>query len=60
MIAADANRKWLERARWCHRQADEAERDLQPRGVDEPKSMTELAVDFWRGMALTILESLEK
>lgn len=51
MTAAESNRKWAERARWCRGQAIEAARDLPPRHGDEPKSMTELSVEFWRGLA---------
>lgn len=58
MISVDENRKWVERARWCRRQADETERDLPPRGEGEAKSMAELSVEFWRGLADNIEEGM--
>lgn len=59
MTSAERKRKWVERALWCHMQADERARDLPPRGEEESKSMAELSVEFWRGMAQNIMESLD-
>lgn len=51
MTAVERNRKWVERARWWSRQADAIERDLPSRRDGEPKSMAELSVELWRGLA---------
>ena len=60
MTSVEGKRKWVERALWCRRQADETERDLPPGGEGESKSMAELSVEFWRGTAQNILENLEE
>ena len=59
MIADNRKQVWRDRARWCIEQAIETERTLQPRGECEAKTMAEVSVEFWRGMARDITESLD-
>lgn len=57
-MTADKIRIWRERVRWCIAQADAIERDLPPRSDCDPKTMAEMSVDFWRGMAASIEKEL--
>lgn len=45
-----------ERAKWCLQQAEEASRGVPPADDDAPRTMAQIAPDWWRLMAFRVAE----